>query len=405
LPFNSDRAIEIGLVLGVCVTVAVIAGYARTPFGKYGGGLSEYSAVQLGTMAISGLLDSLDISPESGVVDGVYMGMVLQGGAGQAPARQAALGAGLSLKTPATTLNKVCGSSLKAVMISASEIESGRSEVLIAGGMESMSNAPMIARNISKGESVEYSSLVSMMQHDGLRDAFTNESMGITGENIAVEEEISRLEADGYALQSHSRASAAWRNGWMEKETITVPNLIRDEGIRDNSTLDILSGLRPAFLDGGVVTAGNSSQVSDGAAALLICSEEAAKREGWPILSRIIDFETSGVEPSRVMSAPIPCIQSLLDRNGLEVRDIDLYEHNEAFATASCGIRGYFGIGQDCFNVHGGAIAMGHPLGASGARCLMSLLNALERTGGTLGIVTLCLGGGNAVGMLVSRDQ
>jgi acetyl-CoA C-acetyltransferase len=355
-------------------------------------------------MAISGLLESMKIPPESGVVDGVYMGMVLQGGAGQAPARQAALGAGLPLKTPATTLNKVCGSSLKAVMIAASEIEAGRSDVLIAGGMESMTNAPMIARDASKGESVEYSSLVSVMQHDGLRDAFSGESMGITGENIAIEEGVSRSDADGYALQSHSRASTAWRNGWMEKEAITMPNLSRDEGIRDNSTIEILSGLRPVFLDGGVVTAGNSSQVSDGAAALLICSEETANREGWPIISRIIDFETSGVEPSRVMSAPIPCIQSLLERNGLGARDIDLYEHNEAFATASCGIRGHFGIDHDCFNVHGGAVAMGHPLGASGARCLMSLLNALERTGGSLGIVTLCLGGGNAVGMLVSRD-
>ena len=386
------------------MTVAVITGYARTPFGKYRGSLSEYSAVQLGTMAISGLLESMKIPPESGVVDGVYMGMVLQGGAGQAPARQAALGAGLPLKTPATTLNKVCGSSLKAVMIAASEIEAGRSDVLIAGGMESMTNAPMIARDASKGESVEYSSLVSVMQHDGLRDAFSGESMGITGENIAIEEGVSRSDADGYALQSHSRASTAWRNGWMEKEAITMPNLSRDEGIRDNSTIEILSGLRPVFLDGGVVTAGNSSQVSDGAAALLICSEDTAKREGWPIISRIIDFETSGVEPSRVMSAPIPCIQSLLERNGLGARDIDLYEHNEAFATASCGIRGHFGIDHDCFNVHGGAVAMGHPLGASGARCLMSLLNALERTGGSLGIVTLCLGGGNAVGMLVSRD-
>jgi len=386
------------------VAVAVIAGYARTPFGKYRGNLSEYSAVQLGTMAISGLLDSMDISPGSGVVDGVYMGMVLQAGAGQAPARQAAMGAGLPLKTPATTLNKVCGSSLKAVMIAASEIEAGRSEILVAGGMESMSNAPMIAGNVSKGKSVEYSSLVSIMQHDGLRDAFSGESMGITGETIAIEEGVSRSDADEYALQSHSRASTAWRNGWMGKETITIPNLSRDEGIRDSSTMEILASLGSAFLDGGVVTAGNSSQVSDGAAALLICSEEAAKREGWPIMSKIVDFETSGVEPSRVMSAPIPCIQSLLERNGLEAGDIDLYEHNEAFATASCGIRGHFGIDNDRFNVHGGAIAMGHPLGASGARCLMSLLNALERTGGALGIVTLCLGGGNAVGMLVSRD-
>ena len=198
--------------------MAVIAGYARTPFGKYRGSLSEYSAVQLGTMAISGLLESMEIPPESGVIDGVYMGMVLQGGAGQAPARQAAMGAGLPLKTPATTLNKVCGSSLKAVMISASEIEAGRSDVLVAGGMESMTNAPMIARDASKGKSVEYSSLVSIMQHDGLRDAFSGESMGITGENIAIEEGVSRsMPMDMHFNPTAGHRSHGEMDGWKKK--------------------------------------------------------------------------------------------------------------------------------------------------------------------------------------------
>ncbi len=385
------------------VREAVIAGFCRTPFGKYRGSLSDIEATKLGSIAISGLLDSLSLNPMSGLIDGVYMGMVLQAGAGQAPARQASIGAGLPFDTPATTLNKVCGSSLKAVMIAAMEIESGRSNVIIAGGMESMSRAPMIAGNVSKGEPVEYSSLVSILHKDGLIDAFSGDAMGISGETIAKEEGITREDADSYSLKSHSRASESWFKGWTSREIKPIGGLARDEGVRDVSSLETLSKLKPVFMQDGIVTAGNSSQVSDGAAALLICSREAADENGWDVLARILDFETSGVEPSRVMSAPIPCIEALLSRAELSAEDIDLYEHNEAFATASCGIKRYFDIPEGKFNIQGGAIAIGHPLGASGARCLMSLVSSLQRTEGSLGIVTLCLGGGNAVGMLVSR--
>ena len=397
--------VEISEIVRGYVPEPVIVGFCRTPFGKYRGGLSHLKATELGSKAIRGLLGSLEIDPRSGVIDGVYMGMVLQAGAGQAPARQASLGAGLPYSTPATTLNKVCGSSLKSVMIAAMEIESGRSDVIIAGGMESMSNAPMIAMDVSGGETVEYSSLASILHLDGLTDAFTGDSMGISGETIAKEEGVTRISADSYSLASHARASESWFNGWTKREITPIGDLNRDEGVRDSPSMEALSKLKPVFVEGGIVTAGNSSQVSDGAAALLICSRKAANEHGWPILGSIVDFETSGVEPSRVMSAPIPCIEELLSRAGLSSNDVDLYEHNEAFATASCAIKGHFQIPDDKFNIQGGAIAIGHPLGASGARCLMSLLSSMERTGGSLGIVTLCLGGGNAVGMLVSRAE
>ncbi len=382
----------------------VIVGYSRTPFGRYRGSLARFSAIDLGSKAICGLMDSLDITPADGHIDAVYMGMVLQGGAGQAPARQACLGAGLPVETPATTVNKVCGSSLKAVMIAAMEVESGRSKVVIAGGMESMTNAPFIAQNIDKGNPIEQSSLISLLQKDGLTDAFSGDHMGISGETIATEEGVDRNTADMYALNSHRRASHAWSTGWFDREVVPMECLDRDEGIRDDTSLSKLADLNPVFKDGGVVTAGNSSQLSDGAAAVMVCSKEVAEKMGWPIIADIIDFETSGVSPSRVMSAPIPCIESLLTRNDLTVEDIDLFEHNEAFATASCGIKDHFNVDEKRFNIHGGAIAIGHPLGASGARCLMSLLNSMERTNGKKGIVTLCLGGGNAVGMLLSRD-
>jgi len=383
---------------------AVICAYARTPFGKHRGALSGYSATELGAMAVKELLERAGIDPASGVIDQVYMGHVLQTGSGQAPARQAAMNAGLPVTTPCTTVNKVCGSSLKAAMIAATEIRAGVSRMVIAGGMESMSNAPHFVRRARRGEEVSYAALESVLVHDGLRDAYTGEAMGNTGETIAGEHSISREQSDAFAIRSHALANKAWDEGWLDKESFPVGGLERDEGIRPDSSMDSLSGLRTVFSDGGQITAGNSSQVSDGASAVLVASEEAAEEHGLPVLARIIDYATSGVESHRVMSAPIPTVRNLLKRNSMSMDDIDILEHNEAFAAASCAIQMVLGVSEDRFNPHGGAVAIGHPLGATGTRCLMTLVNALERIGGHRGIVTICLGGGNAVAMLVERD-
>ena len=383
------------------MSVPVICAYARTPVGKFRGSLSEFSAVELGIMAVKELCIRLGIDPSQGVVDQVYMGQVLQTGCGQAPARQVAIGAGMPVSTPCTTINKVCGSSLKAAMIAATEIRAGVSEVVVVGGMESMTNAPYIARNVSKGQEIPFDSLESVLMGDGLKDAFTGESMGNTGETVAEEHGISREESDKFAVRSHSLASEAWEKGWMDEEVFPVGSFTMDEGIRPETNEQILSSLGAVFSEEGQVTAGNASQVSDGASAVLIASEVAAKREGWPILARIVDYATSGVESNRVMSAPIPAVKKLLKISGKSLEDVDILEHNEAFASASCAIKGSLGIPDDSFNPHGGAIAIGHPLGATGTRCLMTLVNAMRRRGARTGIVTVCLGGGNAVAMMV----
>ena len=383
------------------MSVPVICAYARTPVGKFRGSLSQFSAVELGIMAVRELCIRSGIDPAGGVVDQVYMGQVLQAGCGQAPARQVAIGAGLPVTTPCTTINKVCGSSLKAAMIAATEIRAGVSEVVIVGGMESMTNAPHIARNVAKGQDVPFGSLESVLIGDGLKDAFTGESMGNTGETVAEEHGITREESDKFAVRSHSLANEAWKKGWISEEVFPVGSLSIDEGIRPETNEEVLSSLRTVFSEDGQVTAGNASQVSDGASAVLIASEEKARREGWPILARIVDYATSGVESSRVMSAPIPTVKKLLKITGMGLEDVDILEHNEAFASASCAIRGSLGIPDESFNPHGGAIAIGHPLGATGARCLMTLVNAMRRRGSKRGIVTVCLGGGNAVAMMV----
>lgn len=373
----------------------VICAVARTPVGRYRGALSDRSAVELGIHAVKGLLERVNIDPASGIIDEVLFGQVLQAGAGQAPARQVALGAGMPHSTPATTINKVCGSSLKAVMMAANSIRSGEYEVIVAGGMESMTNAPYFGKKISK---TEFGEMKPTMIHDGLWDVYNDEHMGNTGETVSDEFDIGREAADSFSSRSHELAQAAWQQGWMDFEVIETPGLDCDEGIRP---VGDLSEMRAVFKDGGKVTAGNASQLSDGAAAVLVASREAADKNGWSVLATVLDYCTSGVEPARVMAAPIPAIEMLLQRNHLTMNDLTYVEHNEAFAAASCAIAKACNIPDEKFNPHGGAVAIGHPLGATGARCLMTLINALRRTGGGKGIVTLCLGGGNAVAMLV----
>ncbi len=388
----------------------VICAVARTPVGRFRGALSGYSAVELGVLAVKELLRRAGIAPESGVVDEVLFGHVLQAGAGQAPARQVALGAGLPPSIPATTINKVCGSGLKTVMLAANSIRAGEYEVLICGGMESMTNSPHLVWNPKKGEDVPASELKHAMIHDGLWDVYNDIHMGSSGESVASEYDISRNDSDSFSVRSHLLANHAWEKGWMDWEAFAIPGLdregnsitvSRDEGIRAGIDMERMESLSPVFDPEGQVTAGNASQISDGAAAILVASHSAAVKHGWPILAIVLDQVTSGLEPARVMSAPIPAVETLLARNDLSVDDVVFFEHNEAFAAASCAVAKGIGIPDEKFNPHGGAVAIGHPLGASGARCLMTLINALRRRGGGMGIVTLCLGGGNAVGMLV----
>jgi len=380
---------------------AVICAYARTPIGKFRGALARYSATDLGSMVVKNLIEKVGIEPRDEIIDQVYIGQVLQAGSGQAPARQVAINAGLPYSTPCTTINKVCGSSLKAVMIAASDIVAGHANVIIAGGIESMSNSPYFVREKNKGEKIDSKILKSVMMHDGLTDAFDGTSMGMTGEIVAEEFSLSRDMADSYAVRSHALANAAWENGWLENEIIEMDELKKDQGIRSETNIQSLAKLEPVFKKDGQVTAGNASQVSDGASAVLVCSEEIAKKKGWPILAEIIDYTTSGVEPRRVMVAPISAVETLLQRNKLDIMEIDVLEHNEAFAAASVAVQMALKVPEDRFNIHGGAVAIGHPLGATGTRCLMTTINALNRTGGRRGIVTICLGGGNAVAMLI----
>ncbi len=391
----------------------VICAVARTPIGKFRGVFSKMSAVDLGVCAVKGLIQNAGFDPESGVIDEVLMGQVLQAGSGQNPARQVALGSGLPVSTPCTTINKVCGSSLKSVMIASSAIRAGEYRAVIAGGMESMTNAPHLVSGYRKGEEINPDSLIYSMVHDGLWDVYNDMHMGNTGEVIAEECSISRSEMDQFAVRSHQRAATARDNGWFDWEIVPVQvntdegkiEISTDEGIRENSDSETLGSLRSVFQKDGKITAGNASTLNDGASAVLVADEEFAIERGWPILARIIDQCTSGVEPKRVMYAPIPAINSLLERNKLEILDVDVYEHNEAFASASCAVANEIGIPDDRFNLHGGAVSLGHPLGSSGTRCLITMLGILRRIDGSKGIVSLCLGGGNAVAMLIERVE
>ncbi|MBA45279.1 MAG: acetyl-CoA C-acyltransferase [Euryarchaeota archaeon] len=391
----------------------VICAVARTPIGKFRGVFSKMSAVDLGICAVKGLIQNAGFDPESGVIDEVLMGQVLQAGSGQNPARQVALGSGLPVSTPCTTINKVCGSSLKSVMIASSAIRAGEYRAVIAGGMESMTNAPHLVSGYRRGEEINPDSLIYSMVHDGLWDVYNDMHMGNTGEVIAEECSISRSEMDQFAVRSHQRAATARDNGWFDWEIVPVQintdeckiEINTDEGIRENSDSETLGSLRSVFQKDGKITAGNASTLNDGASAVLVADEEFAIQQGWPILARIIDQCTSGVEPKRVMYAPIPAINSLLERNKLEILDVDVYEHNEAFASASCAVANEIGIPDDRFNLHGGAVSLGHPLGSSGTRCLITMLGILRRIDGSKGIVSLCLGGGNAVAMLIERVE
>jgi acetyl-CoA C-acetyltransferase len=392
--------------------VPVIVAARRTPVGKFMGGLAGVPSPQLGAFAIQAVLaDVPQITPH---IDECIMGCVLQAGLGQNPARQAGLRAGLPTTLSAQTINKVCGSGLQAVMLAAQSIRAGDNRCVIAGGFENMSAAPHFAylRGGAKFGTVE---LRDHMQFDGLTCAFECWGMGNAADHIAAKYNVSREDQDRFSAQSHQRAAAATKSGWFRSEIVPLTGeqvgnrknpgpeggVSADEGIRPESTADILAQLRPAFDKAGTVTAGNASQISDGAAALAVLSSTRAEELGVRPMARIVACHTHGVDPKDIFAAPIGGIAGALKKAGLTVKDIDLFELNEAFAAqVLCNIR-ELGIPEDRLNVCGGGVALGHPIGASGARVLTTLLHQLRRTGGKRGLAALCLGGGNAVAMIV----
>lgn len=387
----------------------VIIAAARTPIGKFLGALSGLSAVDLGTGVSREVLQRAGLSPSQ--VDEVIFGQVLQAGQGQNPARQVALRSGLPATVAAFTVNKVCGSGLKAVMLAAQAIRAGDAELVLAGGMESMSQAPFLLTGVRQGWRYGHEQVYDVLLRDGLCCAFENWHMGQAAEYIASQYAISRREQDAYALESHRRAARAWQLGWFRQETTPITyhqqgqlrTLDQDEGFRPDTSLEALSKLRPAFLSEGTVTAGNASMLSDGAAAVLVASAMLAERFKIRPLARILAYTTSGVEPKELFIAPVPAIRAVCDKAGMSLKNIDLIEINEAFAAQMLACLRELDLPSDKVNVHGGAIALGHPIGASGARVLTTLIYALHQHQLRTGIAALCLGGGNAVAMLIER--
>ena len=388
---------------------AYILSAARTPIGKYLGGLAELSAPELGAAAVAEALRRAGAPP--GRIDEVILGNVIQAGVGQNPARQAALKAGLPDTIAAVTINKVCGSGLKAVMLAAQAVRAGDAELLVAGGMESMSRAPYLLFGARTGWRLGDQKAVDALIHDGLWCAFECCHMGESAEYIAGKCGISRAEQDRFAAQSHRRAAAAWERGAFTAEVVPVTvgsgpkarTVARDEGVRPDSSAEALARLKPAFKEGGTVTAGNASMLSDGAAAVVVGGARAAERLGAKPLARIVAYATSGVAPRDIFLAPVSAVRMVLDRAGLALKDVDLIELNEAFAAQMLACGNELKLDEGRVNVHGGAIALGHPIGASGARVLVTLLYALEQRGARRGLAALCLGGGNAVAMVVER--
>jgi len=389
---------------------AVIVSAARTAIGKFLGALSGHSAPQLGAIAIQAALERSGLEP--GQVDEVIMGNVLQAGVGQNPARQAALKAGFDPSIAAFTVNKVCGSGLKAVALATQAIRAGDGTAYVAGGMESMTNAPYMVRNARTGIRLGHGQIEDTMVADGLWDVYEDFHMGNTAELVAREYDVTRRAQDEFAAQSHRKAAAAAAAGKFDREIVPVeipqrkgdPIVFRtDEGVRADSSADGLAKLRPAFAKDGSVTAGNASQISDGGAAVVVMEEEKAKSLGLKPLARITGYATGGVEPKWVMMAPVEAVKKLNAKRGTTVKDYDLVELNEAFSSQACAVIRELKFDADKVNVNGGAVALGHPIGASGCRILVTLLHAMQDRGARTGLATLCLGGGNAVALSVER--
>ena len=387
---------------------AFILSGARTLVGKLLGVLKDFSAVDLGVIAVREAIERAGIQPD--LVDEVIMGNVVQAGNGQNPARQVALKAGIGNRVAALTINKVCGSGLKSVMLAANGIKLGEIDVAVAGGMESMTNAPYLLKRARQGYRMGNGELIDSMIQDGLWCAFDDWHMGCTGEVVAERYNVSREEQDEYAMNSHRKALSAIKEGRFDQEIVAVeipqkkgPALIikTDEGPRADTSLEALAKLKPAFKEGGTVTAGNAPGVNDGAAAVVVASTEVARKLGRKPLARIVAQATSGVEPKLVMMAPVTAIQMSLERAGWDLADVDLIELNEAFSVQAVAISRELGIDPAKLNVNGGAVSLGHPIGASGARILVTLLYEMQRRNARRGLAALCLGGGNAVAMAI----
>jgi len=390
----------------------VIISACRTPVGKFQGSLSELTAPQLGAVVVREAAKRANVEPTQ--VDECIMGNVISAGLGQNPARQAAIFGGLSPETGAMTINKVCGSGLKAVALAAQAIQTENSSIVVAGGMESMTNAPYLLPQARKGYRLGNSIIVDSMVHDGLWDIYNDYHMGNTGENVAEKYGITREEQDEYALNSHRKAVAAMKECRFKSQIIPVELPVKkkgaaavifekDEGPREDTTIEALRSLKPAFKKDGTVTAGNAPGVNDGAAALVVTSARRAKELNVQPMVRIVAQATSGVEPKWVMMAPVGAVKKIWEKTGWKNDDVDLYELNEAFSVQALGVIRELGLDMSKVNVNGGAVALGHPIGASGARVLVTLIYEMIRRDVKRGIAALCLGGGNAVAMAVER--
>jgi acetyl-CoA C-acetyltransferase len=389
---------------------AVIISAARTPTGKFQGTLKGFTAPQLGALVVRESVKRAGVAVED--VDEVIMGCVIQAGLGQNPARQAALHGGIPFGVSAVTINKVCGSGLKSVMMAAQGIQLGDSEVVVAGGMESMSNAPYLLTKAREGYRMGNGSLIDSMIHDGLWCAFENYHMGNTGEVVAERYNVTREEQDEYALNSHRKAAAAIREGKFKDEILPVEIPQKkgavvvfdtDESVREDTSIEALAKLRPAFREGGSVTAGNAPGVNDGASALVVTSLERARALGVEPLARIVAQATSGIQPELVMMAPVEAIRKVLRKAGWSLSEVDLIELNEAFAVQAIAIMRELELDPSKVNVNGGAVALGHAIGQSGSRLLTTMLYEMKRRDVRRGLAALCLGGGNAVALAVER--
>jgi acetyl-CoA C-acetyltransferase len=389
---------------------AVIISAARTPTGKFLGALKGFTAPQLGALVVREAVRRAGVAAEE--VDEVIMGCVVQAGMGQNPARQAALHGGIPFGVSAVTINKVCGSGLKSVMMAAQGIQLGDAEVVVAGGMESMSNAPYLLRQAREGLRMGDGKLVDSMVHDGLWCAFENYHMGNTGEVVAERYGVTREEQDEYALNSHRKAAAAIKAGKFKDEILPVEIPQKkgaalvfdtDEAVREDTSLEALAKLRPAFKEAGTVTAGNAPGVNDGASALVVTSEERARRLGVEPLARVAAQATSGIQPELVMMAPVEAIRKVLRKAGWALGEVDLIELNEAFSVQAIAIIRELGLDPEKVNVNGGAVALGHAIGQSGSRLLTTMLHEMKRRDARRGLAALCLGGGNAVALAVER--
>jgi len=389
--------------------VVIVSG-CRTPVGTFGGALKDVSAVELGTIVVREAVRRAGVRPDQ--VDEVILGCILQAGLGMNPARQASIKAGLPDTVPAITVNKVCGSGLKAVILAAQAIRCGDAELIVAGGTESMSRAPFLLPGARWGQRLGHGKVLDHMIHEGLTDAFHDIHMGITAENLAEKYAITREEQDAFAAESQARAAAAIRDGVFKAEIVPVPipqkkgdpkPFDTDEHPRAGTTVESLGKLKPAFKKDGTVTAGNASGLNDGAAALVVASAERARQFGVKARARIVSYASAAVDPKIMGIGPVPAVRKALEKAGLGLDRVDLFELNEAFAAQSLAVVRDLGVSAEKVNVSGGAIALGHPIGASGARILVTLVYALEARGLRTGVAALCIGGGQGVAMVVER--